>query len=124
MTARILLLGACLAGGTGVALGAFGAHALKNRLAPAMLEVWQTAVLYQLVHALAALVAGLLLWQGAGNPARWAGGLFLLGILLFSGSLYLLALDAPRWLGPVTPVGGLAFLAGWLLLGFAVLRLQ
>lgn len=117
-----------LFGGAGVVLGAFGAHALKSRLAEASLQTWQTAVSYQLVHALALLAVGILIRLGAqagGAPDRLlglAGGGFALGVLLFSGSLYLLALGGPRWLGPVTPLGGLAFIAGWLLLAVAVLR--
>ncbi|MBW8781730.1 MAG: DUF423 domain-containing protein [Verrucomicrobia bacterium] len=106
-----------LAGFTGVALGAFGAHALKATLAvsgPA--AIWETAVLYQLVHAVAALTVSLnapgrLTVEGKW-PAR-ACGCWLLGIVLFSGSLYLLALGGPHWLGPVTPLGGGFLLAGW-----------
>jgi uncharacterized membrane protein YgdD (TMEM256/DUF423 family) len=99
----------------GVILGAFGAHAMKARLSAELLSAWQTAVQYQFLHALALLAAGLLLsrhpqqgWMAA------AGILFAGGIVLFSGSLYLLALTHWRWLGPVTPLGGLAFIGGWL----------
>ena len=113
---------AAIAGFAGVALGAFAAHGLKTRLAPEMLAVFETAVRYQMYHAFALLGA-------AWGWARWqrreftlAGALFIAGILLFSGSLYGLALSGPRWLGPVTPVGGLAFLAGWLALGIGALR--
>ena len=122
-----LAIGA-LFGGTGVMLGAFGAHALKARLAETALATWQTAVSYQLTHALALLVVGVWLRasaHGSGAPGRllgFAGGAFAAGVLLFSGSLYLLALGGPRWLGPVTPAGGLAFLAGWLALAIAALR--
>ena len=95
-----------------VGLGAFGAHALKDTLAAhAMTDVWNKAVLYHFVHALALLVLALL-----PPPSRWAAWLFLAGIVLFSGSLYLLALTNTRWLGAVTPLGGLCFLAGWLAL--------
>lgn len=113
---------AAAAGFTGVGLGAFAAHGLRSRLEPAMLAVFETAVRYQMYHAFA-LVAAAWGW------ARWqrreftlAGGLFVVGIVLFSGSLYGLALSGPRWLGPVTPAGGAAFLAGWLLLGIGALR--
>ena len=113
---------AATAGFTGVGLGAFAAHGLRSRLAPEMLAVFETAVRYQIYHAFALLGA-------AWGWARWqrreftlAGALFMAGILLFSGSLYGLALSGPRWLGPVTPVGGLAFLAGWLALGIGALR--
>jgi uncharacterized membrane protein YgdD (TMEM256/DUF423 family) len=119
-----LALGAAF-GGAGVVLGAFGAHALKSRLADAALATWQTAVSYQFVHALALLAVGILIRSSAGAPERLlgvAGAAFALGVLLFSGSLYVLALGGPRWLGPVTPLGGLAFIAGWLVLPVAVLR--
>jgi len=104
----------------GVALGAFGAHGLRNRVGAAELEVWRTGVMYHLVHALALLVVGL-----AGDRVRrhrLVGALFVTGIVIFSGTLYLLALVGPgwRWLGAVTPVGGAAFLAGWLVLAIGV----
>ncbi len=96
----------------GVALGAFGAHALKATLqAQGMMDVWNTAVFYHFVHALALL--GLALPVKAG---RAAPSLFVAGILLFSGSLYLLALTNAKWLGAITPLGGLCFLAGWVCL--------
>ena len=104
----------------GVAGGAFGAHALKARLDPAMMDVYHTAVQYHLIHALGILVVSLLLRSGAisaagGSRVAW----FLLsGIVLFSGSLYAMALSGVRMLGAVTPLGGLAFIAGWLLLIF------
>lgn len=114
MTARLALaLGAILAFAA-VALGAFGAHALKSRLAPDMAAVWQTAVLYHGWHALALVGAGLFLMQRPDAAAIAAAGwLFLAGVVLFSGSLYVLALSGVRGFGAVTPFGGLAFLAGW-----------
>jgi uncharacterized membrane protein YgdD (TMEM256/DUF423 family) len=107
---RPLLLAAGLLGFTGVALGAFGAHGLKAILEPAgKLEIWKTAVFYQLIHAVALLaVAG---W--AEPVARKIGWCWISGVLLFSGSLYGLALGGPRILGPITPLGGVAFLIGW-----------
>ena len=102
-------------GATGVALGAFGAHALKTRLADTgTTEVWRTAVTYHLVHAIAlfALANGVL-GANAGLP-RAVRLLWSLGILCFSGSLYLLALGGPLWLGPITPLGGIFFIAGWI----------
>lgn len=119
-----LALGAAF-GGAGVVLGAFGAHALKDRLADTALATWQTAVSYQFVHALALLAVGILIRLSAGAPDRLlgvAGWAFALGVMFFSGSLYVLALGGPRWLGPVTPLGGMAFIAGWLALVAAVLR--
>src|SRR5262245_31141246 len=99
---------------SGVALGAFGAHALEARLAPDMLAVFETGARYQMYHAFALLAAA---WAWARWPRRAftvAGVLFVAGILLFSGSLYLLAVTGVRGLGIVTPLGGLALLAGWL----------
>ena len=117
---------AVLSGFLGVALGAFGAHALRPMLeAGGRLAAWQTAVEYQLIHAVAMLALGLQLRQTpdgrTSRRLRRAGDLFALGVLLFSGSIYLLALGAPRWIGPVTPVGGLCLLAGWAALGHALL---
>ena len=114
MTARLALTMGALLAMVSVALGAFGAHAHKGRLEADMAAVWQTAVQYHGWHALALLAAGLLLLHrpdaGAVAIAAW---LFAAGIVLFSGSLYMLALTGTRGLGAVTPLGGLAFLAGW-----------
>jgi uncharacterized membrane protein YgdD (TMEM256/DUF423 family) len=98
-----------------VALGAFAAHGLKGMLAPGLLEAFRTGVDYQAIHALALLAVGILGAQFRGNPGalRLAGWAFVVGILLFSGSLYLMALTGTRWLGAVTPFGGTAFLVGW-----------
>jgi uncharacterized membrane protein YgdD (TMEM256/DUF423 family) len=106
------LAGALLAG-LAVLAGAFGAHALRARLDPTQLALWETAARYQMYHALALLLTGQLLRGGSTRLLRIAGGLFLAGILLFSGSLYALALSGMRWLGAITPVGGAAFLVGW-----------
>jgi uncharacterized membrane protein YgdD (TMEM256/DUF423 family) len=113
-TTRWITLAAGLIGFTGVALGAFGAHALKATLiVNGTLETWKTAVLYQLVHAVALLaLAG---WRDShAGPSGKVAACWIAGIVLFSGSLYLLALGGPRFLGPITPLGGLAFMAGWL----------
>jgi uncharacterized membrane protein YgdD (TMEM256/DUF423 family) len=106
-----------------VAAGAFGAHALKARLTPELLATFETAARYQMYHALA-LIAVALGQQRAGPSVlwSWAGWLFIAGTVLFSGSLYVLALTGVRWLGAITPLGGLAFLAGWLLMAVAALR--
>jgi uncharacterized membrane protein YgdD (TMEM256/DUF423 family) len=115
-------VGALLAA-AGVATGAFGAHALKARLSPDMLAIWQTGVQYHLWHALGMILVGLCAALIPDGPwLRAAGALFLAGVALFSGSLYALALGAPRGLGAVTPIGGLAFLLGWLSLAVAALR--
>jgi uncharacterized membrane protein YgdD (TMEM256/DUF423 family) len=108
-----------------VAAGAFGAHLLRGYLSPDMLAVWQTGVQYQAWHALALLAVGLYLQGRAGARwVQWSGLLFAAGILLFSGSLYLLALTGVRAWGAVTPLGGAAFLAGWLLLALGVWRVN
>jgi uncharacterized membrane protein YgdD (TMEM256/DUF423 family) len=123
MTARLALVVASVAMFVAVALGAFGAHALKGRLAQEMTIVWQTAVQYHAWHALGLLAVGILLlqWPDRGflGIAAW---LFVAGIVLFSGSLYALALTEVRWLGAITPFGGLAFLAGWLALAWGVAK--
>lgn len=102
-----------------VALGAFGAHGLEDRLTADLMDVYQTGVRYHLVHALALFAAAWALERGGGRPARLAGWGFGLGTLVFSGSLYLLAITGARWLGAVTPLGGLLFLAGWVALAVA-----
>ncbi|HSV16838.1 MAG TPA: DUF423 domain-containing protein [Casimicrobiaceae bacterium] len=123
MTARTALTLAALLMFVAVAAGAFGAHALRNRLTPEMSAVWQTAVQYHAWHALGLAVVGLLtihVPERAGlAPAGW---LFVVGIALFSGSLYAMALTGARALGAITPVGGVAFLAGWLSLAWAASR--
>jgi uncharacterized membrane protein YgdD (TMEM256/DUF423 family) len=96
-----------------VAAGAFGAHALRMRLTPHELEIWETAARYQMYHALALLGAAWIAVTWPGPLPRWAGRLFLAGTAIFSGSLYILALTGLRWLGAVTPLGGACFLAGW-----------
>lgn len=117
MKSRFPLLAAGILGTTGVALGAFGAHALEPRLLErGMLHAWETAARYQLIHAVAVFAAAI--WatiaQGpAGRWASWSTRCWTVGTMLFSGSLYLLALGGPRWLGPITPLGGLALLGGW-----------
>jgi uncharacterized membrane protein YgdD (TMEM256/DUF423 family) len=133
MPANLFLAAGALYGATGVVLGAFGAHALASRLSDSNLAVWDTAVTYQLTHALALLVVGLLTRAPAPGRAREpgsspstalniAGWGFLVGVVLFSGSLYALAIGGPRMLGPVTPIGGVAFITGWVALLIGALR--
>ncbi|MDG2304853.1 MAG: DUF423 domain-containing protein [Candidatus Binatia bacterium] len=122
MAGKIIAAGAAFAG-IGVALGAFGAHGLKDRLTPDLLEIYQTAVQYQFYHSFGLILLGLFVAQrgevsGAG-AAAWA---FSIGILLFSGSLYVLALTGAKWLGAITPLGGLAFLVGWGLFVWAAIK--
>jgi len=120
--ARIWLVTGAVAGFLTVALGAFGAHGLKHLLSPDMMLVYDKAVHYQGLHALALLATGLLLRDMASASLQWAGRFFTLGILLFCGSLYLLALTDYRMLGAITPFGGLSFLAGWLFLAIGAWR--
>lgn len=112
-------VGAVLAG-VGVALGAFGAHGLRGRVEPALLDVFETGVRYHMYHALALLAVGLAAARGVSSPLLTAAGWALvIGIVVFSGSLYAMTLSGARWLGAITPIGGVAFLAGWLLLAAA-----
>ncbi|MBB4634180.1 DUF423 domain-containing protein [Longimicrobium terrae] len=106
-----------------VGTGAFGAHALRARLSPEMLAVWETAARYQMYHALALLAVAMAMPRASGGSWNAAGWLFTAGIVLFSGSLYVLALSGIRWLGAITPLGGVCFLAGWALLALAGLRM-
>ena len=120
---RGFLMLAAFFGFTGVALGAFAAHGLKDRLSAEYLAIFHTGVMYQLVHTLALLAVALLAVQIPGRLMTWAGISFVVGIVLFSGSLYLLTMTGVTRLGIITPFGGLAFLVGWLLLGMAAWRL-
>ncbi len=107
----------------GVVLGAFGAHALKARLAPELLATWQTAVQYHFFHALGLLVVGMMLRQVPhAKGLEWAGWLMFAGMLLFSGSLYVLCLSGLRGLGVITPFGGVALIAAWALLAWVAWR--
>jgi len=103
----------------GVALGAFGAHGLEGRVSPGRVETFRTGVAYQMYHALALLVVGWAAAQGWGPSLTWAGYCFVTGIVIFSGSLYVLVLSDTGWLGAITPLGGVAFIAGWALLAWA-----
>jgi uncharacterized membrane protein YgdD (TMEM256/DUF423 family) len=110
-----------ISGFVAVAAGAFGAHALRAKLSPAMLQVFETGARYQMYHALALLAAACIAGNGDRPAAAWAARLFLLGTVLFSGSLYALALTGVSRLGMITPFGGVALLAGWLCLAAAAL---
>ena len=122
-SAKLFLAAGGLAALVAVALGAFGAHALKSRLSPEMLAVWHTGVEYHVYHALGLLAVGLVATQLPESALlKWSGWLMLAGIVLFSGSLYALALTGARSLGAITPAGGVAFLAAWALFVAAVLR--
>lgn len=121
MSQRWFVIGS-IAGAVGVGLGAFGAHGLKARVGPELVEVWETAARYHLIHALAILAAGWACERWPGGAAAASGWLFLAGIVLFSGSLYALTLTGIRALGAITPIGGLCFIAGWLALAVAAWR--
>jgi uncharacterized membrane protein YgdD (TMEM256/DUF423 family) len=122
MDKMFLLVGA-VAGFLAVALGAFGAHGLRSRLSPDMLAVFETGVRYHMYHTLAILIVALMLARIDGWMIRAAGWAFTVGIVLFSGSLYVLALTGVTVLGAITPIGGVAFLLGWALLAVAAVAL-
>jgi uncharacterized membrane protein YgdD (TMEM256/DUF423 family) len=106
----------------GVLLGAFGAHVLQAQLEPRRLASFQTGVHYQVLHALGLLIVGLVARSGGESARlRWSARLMIAGIALFSGSIYLMTAGAPRWLGMVTPLGGLSFMAAWALLAWHAL---
>lgn len=111
-----------LSAAVAVAAGAFGAHALKGHLSPDDLAIFETGARYQMYHALALLAVAWAATRWPGGAVSTAGWLFVVGTLLFSGSLYALALTGVRWLGAVTPLGGLAFLAGWVCLAIGAWR--
>lgn len=115
----LLVLGA-LNGALAVLLGAFGAHGLKNRVAADLLDTWATASEYHFYHALALLLAGLLARDYGGAPVITAGWVLFAGMVVFSGSLYVLVLTGQRWLGAVTPLGGTALIVGWALLAWGL----
>ncbi|HOY21551.1 MAG TPA: DUF423 domain-containing protein [Cellvibrio sp.] len=119
---RLLLSFAAVSGFLSVCLGAFAAHGLKHHIAPESLAIWQTGVQYQMYHALALLAVGLLYQTQASKALKLSGLAFILGSFLFSGSLYALALGAPKALGVITPLGGLSFLVGWAALVVHALR--
>ena len=131
LAAKMYLFLSAISGFIAVGLGAFGAHGLKNRLTPELLAAYQTGVQYHFIHTLALL--GLAVWMlSSAEFSRWAGwsaNFMLIGILLFSGSLYAMAFMSmaggfPKWLGPITPLGGLCFMIGWGLLAVAAIKLK
>ncbi|MBI3825893.1 MAG: DUF423 domain-containing protein [Candidatus Rokubacteria bacterium] len=121
MDRTFVTLGA-LSAAIAVALGAFGAHGLRARLGAEMLSVFETGVRYQMYHALALIAVGWAAARWPGATMSAAGWLFAAGTVVFSGSLYLIALTGQRWLGAITPLGGLALIAGWLTLAWAAWR--
>lgn len=121
-SSRWLVVIGCVSAGLGVAAGAFGAHMLKDMLEPPMLAVYDTATRYQMYHAFGLVLSGFAVRIGRNAGAAKAGWLFLAGTLLFCGSLYGVSLLGIRWLGAVTPVGGVLFIVGWLVLAWRAWR--
>lgn len=121
MTGLLWIRIGAIVAGLGVAAGAFGAHAMASRLTPERLEVWKTAANYQLLHAVALVAIGAA-WSHLGRVGHAAAPTMLAGVVVFSGSLYLLCLTGTRWLGAVTPLGGTAFLVAWTLLAVGASR--
>lgn len=121
MAHRFIIIGS-ISGFISVAAGAFGAHVLEQRLEPNLLTTFETAARYEMYHALALVAAGLLLLRTPCTAAHVAGWAFVIGTVLFSGSLYALVFSDQRWLGAITPAGGVAFLVGWAALAFAAWR--
>ncbi len=121
---RLFAVVGAASGLVSVAAGAFGAHALKARLSPEMLSVFEVGARYQMYHALALVAAAWVAGRWPGPAGLAAGWFFVVGTVLFSGSLYLLAVTGARWLGAITPLGGAAFLAGWACLAWAAWRGQ
>jgi len=122
---RLFITIGALSGFLAVGLGAFGAHSLRDRLSADMLQVFQTGVSYQMYHALALIGVGILLGRFSVDGSPWlsaSGWLFVAGTILFSGSLYLLSLTSTSWLGAITPLGGVAFLLGWLAVAIGIWR--
>jgi len=108
--------------GVGVVLGAFGAHGLKTRVSPEMLAIFETGVRYQMYHAFGLLAVGLAASRWGGGWVNAAGWLFLFGVTIFSGSLYVMTVSGVRWLGAITPIGGLLMILGWGALAIGVMR--
>ena len=119
---RLIVITASLTLLVGVGAGAFGAHGLRRMLSPEMISVWQTAVLYQLVHGLGLLAIAALGSRFSSPMLGTAAALMFAGIVLFSGSLYALSLSGIKWLGPITPLGGLCFIVSWALVALAAYR--
>ena len=117
---RLFFVAGALSAAVAVVLGAFGAHALRARLTPEVLAVFEVGVRYQMYHALALLAVAWSATRWPGGGVALAGWLFLAGTVIFSGSLYLLVVTGQKWLGAVTPVGGAAFIVGWLVLAWTV----
>lgn len=118
---KFFLIAGAIAMALAVAFGAFGAHGLKNRLSQEMLTIFETGIQYHFYHAIGLLIVGLIAHYLPDSPMlEWAGWLMIFGILIFSGSLYILSISGIRWLGAITPIGGLCFIASWIFIALAV----
>lgn len=117
---RLFAFVGAISGLLSVAFGAFGAHGLRQRVSPEMLAVFETAVRYQVYHALGLFIVAWAISRWGTAQMTWAGWLFIAGTVIFSGSLYAMALTDTRWLGAITPVGGVCFLAGWVCLAWGL----
>jgi len=119
---KIFLIIGVINGFLAVALGAFGAHGLEGKVSDHAITIWEKAVTYQMFHTIAILITGLLVSKIQQPSMHWAGWLFLIGIILFSGSLYTYAVSGAKFLAMITPFGGMIFLAAWIVLGYSVLK--
>lgn len=119
---KLFLLLGIINGFLAVALGAFGAHGLEGKVSEKMLGIWDKAVTYQMFHTMALLVTGLLFVKLQSSGMAWAGWMFFIGIILFSGSLYIYSVSGVTLFAIITPLGGVAFLIGWVLLGYNVIK--
>ncbi len=117
---KTIIMSAAILLALAVAIGAFGAHALKEKLADDLMQIYKTGVEYHFYHALGLLLVGILSFQMPSTLLNWSALLLGLGIIIFSGSLYVLAISGIRWIGAITPIGGLSFIAGWILLFLAL----
>jgi len=122
MNNRNILISGAIFMALAVLLGAFGAHALKKVLSPEMLAIYKTGVEYQFYHALGLLIVGLVGFHFDSKWLRWSGILLIVGIVIFSGSLYALSISGIKILGAITPIGGLSFVAGWIFLAIAIFK--
>ncbi|GAA0462567.1 DUF423 domain-containing protein [Alkalibacillus silvisoli] len=120
---KILLMIGAISGFITVALGAFGAHGLENRLSEKMMQTWEKAVQYQMFHTIAIFIASILLLKTELTVFQTSGWAFLVGILIFSGSLYIYSLTSTKFFAMITPIGGLAFLIGWIILAYGVTKI-
>jgi len=121
---KIFLVTASINGLLATVFGAFGAHILKTKLSPVLLSAYQTGVQYQFYHSLALLLVGIVLFHVQNKWLDLSACLFILGIILFSGSLYLLSITGAKWIGIITPLGGISFILGWLFLMLGILKIK